>query len=679
MRAVSLGLLAILLAALAVRIPYLANATPHFNADEAANALQLKHLVERREFSLHPWDATYYGIVEELISVPYVAVLGFEPLAFKLAAMTGHLLLIVFTFLLGRRLFGPAEGLAAACLLAFFSPRALLWSGFATGGVVLIAAWGTLTFLWLDRLRRQPSWRNVAVLGLMAGFGLYIYELYLVNLAVLAIAAAVASFAWKAMLAESPEGRRAALRKAPRQLGMAALFLTGFAIGWLPKILAITSGDLGGKAPAYALAGPEKMADNLELLVSVCIPAFFGVNPAGREELEQWVGRNWPLSPLLGSLLLAAWAAAWLWGGVRNRNELAGVVRRPPGTLGTESLLVLLVPVTALLFVISPNARDLQSDHYLLPWLSSLPLFAGAMLVRLWRRARVPALLLGLLLTAFPLAQIVTCYQWGGDLDHRARIVRRREPLLDVLDDLRARGIRGGYSWYWAAYKATFLSQEEIVIAPLWDWDRYPAYTRHVDALPAAAYIFEYQRTPAGERLDERHTEFARRLRAAGSPHEVRRIGKFLVYTSPQGRRLFLPLRPLSRPRSAVEVLRVPPFVQPGEMMRVPVRLTNAGSEPWSAAGDDIGVYRVAFSYRWLKEDGTPVVLFDGRRTLLPADLYPGESVELAASIAAPSAPGDYRLVFSAVQEGVAWFMDAGGGSAELAVHVGAPAPAAAD
>jgi hypothetical protein len=105
--------------------------------------------------------------------------------------------------------------------------------------------------------------------------------------------------------------------------------------------------------------------------------------------------------------------------------------------------------------------------------------------------------------------------------------------------------------------------------------------------------------------------------------------------------------------------------------MEASVRLTNRGREPWSAAGDAIGVHRVDLSYRWLKADGTPLVPFDNERTLLPADLYPGESVELLARIVAPSSPGDYRLVLSPVQEGVAWFVDVGGGSASLAVRVG--------
>jgi hypothetical protein len=194
-----------------------------------------------------------------------------------------------------------------------------------------------------------------------------------------------------------------------------------------------------------------------------------------------------------------------------------------------------------------------------------------------------------------------------------------------------------------------------------------------VDALPREAYIFEYLYGPKGVRLEDRHAEFSRRLQATKAPYEVRRIGNFAVYTSPRRRRLFLPPRPLAQPVAQVLVLAAPPVIQPGAVVDVEVRLTNRGNEPWSASGDAIGVYRVDVSYRWFAADGTPLVVHDGERTLLGADLYPGESIRLPLRIPAPGTPGDYRLVLSPVQEGVAWFVDVGAGHADLTVHVGEP------
>jgi hypothetical protein len=44
----------------------------------------------------------------------------------------------------------------------------------------------------------------------------------------------------------------------------------------------------------------------------------------------------------------------------------------------------------------------------------------------------------------------------------------------------------------------------------------------------------------------------------------------------------------------------------------------------------------------------------------LTADVAPGESLTVTASFKAPSTPGEYRLKFDLVAEGVAWFEPAG-------------------
>jgi hypothetical protein len=53
-----------------------------------------------------------------------------------------------------------------------------------------------------------------------------------------------------------------------------------------------------------------------------------------------------------------------------------------------------------------------------------------------------------------------------------------------TIDCLKRDGIRGGYADYWTSYKLTFLSKEEIIIAPINGLDRYPRYTEYVRSLP---------------------------------------------------------------------------------------------------------------------------------------------------------------------------------------------------
>ncbi|HEX7183751.1 MAG TPA: hypothetical protein VF756_18100 [Thermoanaerobaculia bacterium] len=677
-------LVLVLAAAVVPRVPALVNAPRELMADEAVDALVVKHLLERGELTLYNWDTTYYGIVEGVLTIPFVLVMGMTPLAFKLGAVALFLALVAAVFLLGAQIYGPGEGLVAAALLAAFSPQLVRWSTLAAGGFALLVAWGTLTLCQVHVLRSRQSRLDWVALGFLVGFGLYIYELYLVYVAVLAGAALVSSFAWRALVARSAETRRAALGLAGRQIVSAALFALGFLIGWAPKLAAVLGEAGGDKEPVYALAGPAKIAANARLLVDACLPAFFGVNPSGSPELVEYVGSSGPIPRILGVAVLFVYAAAWLWALARRGREILRAMAGSPEGLSTESLLVLLVPATFLLMILSRNPQDALSNRYLLPTLSALPVLAGGALIRLRKRSLPLSLAAGLLLVAHPTAQIAAWYRDHGLLSDGLRPVRRGEPLEQVLAFLRQQGIRGGYAWYWTAYKATFLSGERIVVAPLASWDRYPAYTRQVDGLDRVAYIFHVdlegmdplQWTGARQNL----ADFRSRLESAAVAYEQTRVGPYLVYTGPAGRRLLPPSSaepvPLADPRAEIEIGEAPAVVSPGQEVRIPVRIVNRSDAVWSATGLAMaaGSHRVAASYRWFDAVTGASVVPEGTRSLLPGDVLPGETVRMIVRAKAPEAPGTYDLAVTLVQENVGWFDQATGTAARRRIEV-RPAP----
>jgi len=94
-----------------------------------------------------------------------------------------------------------------------------------------------------------------------------------------------------------------------------------------------------------------------------------------------------------------------------------------------------------------------------------------------------------------------------------------------------------------------------------------------------------------------------------------------------------------------------------GEAIFIPVKITNLGNSSWSSAGKDgqWGALTVAFSYHVLNKDGKIVVL-DGKRTGLPGNVLPNQSVLLNVNVEGPEAAGSYVYVFDMVQEGVSWF-----------------------
>lgn len=670
-------------------MPWLFNSQATFDSDEAVDALVILHLMRGHELTLFNWDTRYYGIVEGLMATPLLA-LGMAPeLACKLASFAGFLALLWALFVLGRRLYGVHEGLAAAALAAVFSPQVVAWSVKAAGGYALIVAWGTFALLQLDRTLRRPSGGNLLALGAVLGFGLYIYELFLIYLVAIALAAAALALGRVRRL-RRPVGERdggrvggkdGRARAAARGTGAALLLATGFAVGFSPK-LAARLGGAGpiGKQPSYMLASGEQVVHNLQLLVSQCIPSFFGVNPARHPGLTVLIGYTSAPRAWLGVVVLSVYAAAW---GLALRRVGKWLVKaraaRPAAEEVMELALVLLVAVTIVVFLASPNPQNAWSNRYLLPLLSSLPLLAGRMLVVLARRRGVAPprqtrwipLLTGalwLLLVGLPLAQLASFCRIHGLLDTRYRLARRPEPLAEVVRFLEREGIAGGYGDYWTAYKATLLARERVVIAPHDDWDRYPAYSRRVDRLPAEAYIVHERRAP------EQAGALARRLIQEGRLFTVRRFGRYLVFTSPRHARL-LPFvghpEPLLHPRAAVTA-QVPAALAAGETVQILATVRNQGDATWPAAGGLNGWCKVDLAYRWSDAAGREVVS-EGLRSALPRDLEPDSSVELALTVAAPVAPGRYRLLITAVQEGVFWFDRVGAGVAVYPVEVLAP------
>lgn len=96
-----------------------------------------------------------------------------------------------------------------------------------------------------------------------------------------------------------------------------------------------------------------------------------------------------------------------------------------------------------------------------------------------------------------------------------------------------------------------------------------------------------------------------------------------------------------------------------------PVTLTNTSSFAWSAAGTN----PVRLAYHWTDQIGATVI-WDGQRTVLPADVPIGGTVNLNATIATPKTPGTYVLRLDLVREGVTWFSTGGAPTANVTVGV---------
>lgn len=105
--------------------------------------------------------------------------------------------------------------------------------------------------------------------------------------------------------------------------------------------------------------------------------------------------------------------------------------------------------------------------------------------------------------------------------------------------------------------------------------------------------------------------------------------------------------------RGALTVLERDERVLPGETRAFAVRVENRGDERWLRG--DWGERPVRLAYRILRPDGT-VVVDEGLRTPLPADVAPGTTTVVPVVVLVPDVPGDYLVEFDLVQEFVRWF-----------------------
>ena len=120
--------------------------------------------------------------------------------------------------------------------------------------------------------------------------------------------------------------------------------------------------------------------------------------------------------------------------------------------------------------------------------------------------------------------------------------------------------------------------------------------------------------------------------------------------------------------RAEITALNAPAVMLAGQNLPLRFRVKNLGESDWPAVGNKEGRFQVNIGNRWLKS-GTAINGFEAR-TGMPADLQPGQEVELILNVSAPNQPGDYTLEIDMVHEGVTWFYERGAKPLHLSVRV---------
>ena len=84
---------------------------------------------------------------------------------------------------------------------------------------------------------------------------------------------------------------------------------------------------------------------------------------------------------------------------------------------------------------------------------------------------------------------------------------------IALIEAMKGQGVRFALADYWASYRLTFLSKEELVVVPLHEGqDRYRPYRDQLERAAKVAYVFDPERS--FENRDEALANFRKRYRS---------------------------------------------------------------------------------------------------------------------------------------------------------------------
>jgi hypothetical protein len=456
----------------AIRVPLILNAEDHLDSDLAVDGLTLLDAVNGH-WRWHYPGTPHMGILPMLFSYSQALVYGANPITLVSGGTVIWLLVVVSTFWLAWRAYGPSVAGWAIVPLVFSSLGTIWLSGRITGGHLLTLAWHTLAMVGLHAcLSRGGRWR-AALLGAWCGLGLYLDAMFAITLVGIATAAAIA-WLWGS---RSRSG-----------IVLAAAFLGGMIVGLLPR-------EVGRRFDPYdaypAQFSPtfdaSDIASHAHLLAYECLPrlvAGVGLRKIGRSMGEPHPSFSSSAAGWGAVLLMVGFAAAV----VRLASDVARRGDPARRAVGLGTLLSAASIVAA--FVVNKNIYNSDNYRYLIFLLTDWSLGFGLCLDDLSRRGPRGRLAGGLMAVLLAAAMTVAAFRWYRDtrqyVDDRGFPSRRAHTEwteLVVVPDRPQPGARRSssarperftipsdlthvFGGYWDVYRLSFRSGRRIVGIP---------------------------------------------------------------------------------------------------------------------------------------------------------------------------------------------------------------------
>lgn len=480
------ALAAVLLLGVAIRLGLLLQWPRRLSVDETIPTLMGLHIL-RGEFPAFWYLIAYQGAMEAYLTAAVYAVVGVSPLTGKLAVFAFSCLLMVVSFLIGRRIAGWPGGGLGALLVAVAPPFLPVYGNYAMMGYMEVVVVGSLVLLLtLELGLGQPEGprgaRQLFVLGLLAGLGWWI------NPMILAYLAAAGVFLLLSFRFRSPD---------------VAWLPLGFLLGSLPSwLFNVTHAFWSFVLFRRGAAGDFRLGLRRTFRLLLEIVGVRGILVDPVPVLSLVAGAVYLV--LLGVLVLELARPA-------PREEPEGRRRRR----GIQLLLLFSV-VHLVASSLSGQVASAVNRH-LFPLYSAIPILTGLALLRLWRWSRLLAagsLLLLLLNNGLALAKTARFFEHAREVDWW-----RPEPVVEFL---QAEGLTRAYAHERIAGRLTLETQERIVATdPL--AERYLPYLHWVDASPRIAHVLSGQLELTPMRLEAS-------LQGIGARYRRKDFGDFSVF-----------------------------------------------------------------------------------------------------------------------------------------------------
>jgi hypothetical protein len=479
-----------------VRVPLVLNSGVHLDSDLAVDGLTLLDAVNGH-WRWHYPATPFIGSLPVLLSWPQARIWGPTPITLVSGGVVAYALVVLSTFVMNRRAFGPSVAAWGLVPLAFASTGTIWLSGRVTGGHLMAAAWHAGAFVLVSDALRRGGWVRSAILGLWCGLGLYLDSMFVVSLGGV-IVAGVLGWWWS-------EG--------PRSMGRAIACVLAFGLAACVGVGPRMIGERVDPHDAYKGqlepdTRPETISRNAKILRLDCLPRLvaghrlpgFQAEPdpgslpgASRSIKVKGVSGLAVGVSVVGLGLFTSGMIALVLGFARKTPPLPSP---PPPGRGPETQAPtsdaiprairwgLLASMAAVVAGFLVNRTIANSDNYrylvtlLVPWSSGF----GLLMARIASRKPAGTWLAGSLALGFAALMAADTFGWYsgfGWIDPSGRPVRKvsEDPALAWLEaHPEVSSIQGDY---WDVYRLSFLTGGRVRGVPFSEYpERFPEIAR---------------------------------------------------------------------------------------------------------------------------------------------------------------------------------------------------------